>query len=140
MKNLPAAKHVALVSQAHGFLFRCYLDIMEGLQRLAKLIISADDQSNGNIPSDLEKLATEILSTISEFKHFRKMKENPSSITNLDNEKAPSSVTHNSDKEVEKMTSLDVHEVYKIFLGIFPQKELRADEFLNILSQVFDLN
>jgi hypothetical protein len=107
---------------------------MEGLQRLAKLIIATDDQSNGNVPVDLEKLATEILSTISEFKNFRKSKDATPSLTNIDTEKAPSTITPNSEREPEQLTSLDVHEVYKVFVALFPQNETKAQEFLSILS------
>lgn len=134
--STPSAQNIELVAQAHGFLFRCYLDIMEGLQRLARLVIAADDQSNEAIPQDLRRLASEILNTIEELKHARKGKEQLSLSTIEGDQKALRSTTPHSERESEQLSSLDIHEVYKTFLSLFPGKEQKANEFFNAVSHV----
>jgi len=146
-----------LLQKNEAFLLRCYLDIMEGLYRLSKLISTAAEQS-GSVTSELDMLSVEIIQKISEFRNMKnkrdnnKDKETTNSHATLDTHddktRAQSGRTNFSEKE--ELNGLNIHEVYRSFLEIFDEniedeeeyktlkekRTVQADEFIHKLKQV----
>jgi len=62
-----------LFKTTESFLLRCYLDVLEALNRLAKLVVkSLYEVDQHNVPVKLERIVTEIIDKVNDFRHTRK--------------------------------------------------------------------
>jgi len=150
-----ADNYVMLYTATETFVLRCYLDSVEMMSRLSKVLSSIYTQSEhssggGFMPEELRDLAKRIKHNVNPMKKIKRSqpKQDPSSQSMLEGYVIPelqrthtNNTNGSSEKDHEGPGSLDLNEVYEMFLSIFEGYEECAPDFVHKLkSDVFILS
>jgi len=138
-----ADNFVTLYTTTETFVLRCYLDSVEMMSRLSKVLSSiyhqSEHSSGGGFMSDeLREIAKRIKNNISSMKKIKRGKQDPHSHSMLDAypelQRTHTNNTSASDKDQDIPSALDLNEVYEMFLSIFGGHEDKASEFISKLK------
>jgi len=141
-----ADNFVTLYTTTESFVLRCYLDSIEMMSRLSKVLSSIYSQSEhssggGFMSDEIRDITKRIKNHINSIKKIKRGKQDPHSHSMLDSnyahpelQRTHTNNTSSSDKEQDAPGALDLNEVYEMFVSMFEGFEDRASEFISKLK------
>lgn len=136
VKKVSDEKFNALVSDIRAFIIRIYCTIKENAYRFGTLMNSANEKGDTFVPEEIARITEELLAQIDDGQSNKKLgRESVGALTPKDTPKEDKSFLSEKFENVSSSRILNLDEVKRMFLMVFPGFHGKADSFIKILRK-----
>lgn len=128
VKKVSDEKFNFLVSEIRAFIIRVFCTIRENAHRFATLINSANEKGEGYVPDEIARMTDELLSQM-DGGNKKLGRESGGGLTPKEDK------SFMSDIKMEAAKILNLDEVKRIFLNVFPGSNEKSNNFIDILKR-----